>query len=371
MLTLPLVIFYTNYAISNQPETVSIKEEVIAPRVTIEPINVGTHHSIIEAYAEVKASETLALLGQVSGRVIWKSDYFKVGQIIKKNDLLVRIEETHYQVALANARKQMADAHFALLQETRKYERAQNDWQRSEITEKPNSIVLRKPQMEIAKTQYKAAKTTVALAEKNLADTKIYAPFDAVITARNITNGSFLSNGGTVGELKAIEIAEMKIALSESEWQQLPNDLDSLQVNILSTDNNSLNWKGVVSDLSLVIDPSTRTRALTIKIHSPLEEKTPLLFGSFVNIQVQGKANKNSFIISSSSLTADGFIWYEQNRELFKHKAHTLFHNLKTVGIAQEDLSNTLNLVIKPMSHYVEGMKVTPFGSNMETSDVN
>lgn len=367
--TMPVVIFYTSYAISNQPETISIKEEVMAPRVTVEPISSGTHHSIIEAYAEVKSSETLTLLGQVSGRVIWKSDHFKVGQRVEKNDLLVRIEETNYQVALANAKKQMADAHLALLQEKRKYERAQKDWKRSEITDKPNPLVLRKPQMEIARTQYTAAKQAVALAVQNLADTKIYAPFDAVITAKKITTGSYLSEGGAVGELKAVETAEIKVALSEREWQQLPTALDSLQVNILSTDNNSLTWKGVVSDLSLVIDPSTRTRALTITVDSPLEEKTPLLFGSFVNIQVQGRANKNSFTVSSSSLTADGFIWYEQNKTLFKHKAQTLFHNLKTVGIAQGNLSNTFNLVMKPMSHYVEGMKVTPFGTNMETPD--
>lgn len=369
ILTLPIVIFYTSYTISNQPEIVSIKEEVIAPRVTIERITAGTHRSIIEAYAEVKSSETLTLLGQVSGQVTWQSEYFTEGQRIKKNDLLVRIKETNYQVALANAEKQMADAHLILLQESRKYDRAQSDWKRSGITAKPNSLVLRKPQMEIARTQYAAAKQAVALAKQNLDDTKIYAPFDAVITAKNVTAGSYLSEGGAIGELKAIEIAEIKVALSEREWQQLPTPLNSLPVKVISTGNTHFTWKGVVSDLSMVIDPSTRTRTLSITVDSPLEEEKPLLFGRFVNIRIQGKASKNSFVVSSSSLTADGFIWYEKNKKLFKHKAQPLFHSLKTVGIAQGNLSDTLNLVMKPMSHYVEGMEVMSFRTDMEIAD--
>lgn len=367
--TIPAALFYTSYAISNQPETVSIKEEIPAPRVTIEQMIAGTHRNTVEVYGEVKSSETLSLLGQVSGRVIWKSDNFKVGKRVKKGDLLIRIEDANYQVSLANANKQLAEAHLALLQEQRKYKRAQDDWKRSEIAEKPSPLVLRQPQMEIAQTQYKAAKRSVVFAKQNLTHTKVYAPFDAVITARNVTTASYISEGGTIGELKSVAAAEIKVALSEREWQQLPSSLESLQAQVFSTENNGQYWMGKITDLSLVIEPSTRTRTLTVTVDAPLDNEVPLLFGTFVNIQIEGKAISNSFTLSSSSLTADGFIWYEQDEKLFRHKADTLFHSLKTVGIAKEDLSETLNLVVKPMSHYVEGMRVVPIDIALEKSN--
>ncbi|WP_375753768.1 efflux RND transporter periplasmic adaptor subunit [Vibrio sp. HN007] len=359
IMMIPAAVMYTDYAISNQPESVTAKNEIVLPGVTVQRLSSGTHNSIIEGYGEVVSSETLSLLGHVSGRVIWRAEEFKVGKLVKKGTLLLRIEDSDYQAALANAKKTLADAHLALLQEQRKHQRAQDNWKRSEISEKPSKLALREPQLEIARSQYVAAKKAVKNAETNLANTRVYAPFDSVITSRSVTNGSYVSPGATIGELKASETAEVKIALSESEWQQLPADLGSLQVELSSPNNRGFYWNGYVSDLALVIDQSTRTRTLTIKIDSPLSQDIPLLFGSFVVVHLQGKAIPDSYVISSSSITADGFIWFEKENQLFKHKAVALFRDADEVGIARGNLDKEISLVKKPLSHYIDGMKVT------------
>lgn len=358
VLCIPAALIYTDYAISNQPETVSVKEELVLPKVTTQPLESGINTSIIEHYGEVIPAEKLLLLGQVSGQIVWKSANFKVGKRVKKGTLLLRIEDASYQAALATAEKSLADAHLSLLQEQRKYKRAQKNWKRSEIADKPSQLALRIPQLTIAKSQYNAAQRAVKNAEKDLADTKIYAPFDAVITSRNVTTGSYISIGASIGELKSSEAAEIKIALTQSEWQQLPVNLDALQVNVFSPDTPNHVWIGRVSELSLVIDQDTRTRQLTIVIDSPLDQKRPLLFGSFLNIHLHGKVHTNSYLISSSSITADGYIWLEKDNQLIRHKAKTLFRDTHRVGIAQETLAKHINLVIKPMAHYTNGMKV-------------
>lgn len=358
ILSIPTAVIYTNYAISNQPETVSVKNEITLPGVTIEHLTSGVNNSIIEGYGEVVSSETLSIQGQVSGRVVWKSQQFKVGKRVKKGTLLLRIEDSDYQATLANANKTLADAHLALLLEQRKHKRAKDNWKKSEISGKPTKLALREPQLEIAKSQYLAASKAVKNAETNLANTKVYAPFDAVVTARNVTNGSYVSQASAIGELKASKTAEIKIALSEREWQQLPNSLDSLHVTISSPNNSQYQWSGRVSDLALVIDQSTRTRTLTVVIDSPLAQETPLLFGSFVNVRLKGKAIPDSYVISSSSLTADGYIWFEKESQLFKYKANTLFKNANQVGIARGQLDPQISLIKKPLSHYVDGMKV-------------
>lgn len=356
--TIPAALLYTDYAISNQPQTVEIKEQVLLPRVTIERLSAGVNSSLIEGYAEVISSETLNVLAQVSGRVIWRSADFKVGKEVKKGTLLLRVEDSDYQATLANAEKALADAHLALLQEERKHKRAQVNWTRSEIEDTPSELALRKPQLAIAQRQYTAAQKAVEHAKNNLANTKIYAPFNAVITAREVTSGSYLSPGSSIGELKAADTAEVKVALSEREWQQLPDSLDKIEVDLFSSAHPSVVWKGRVSELSLVIDQSTRTRTLTVAVDSPLTQPTPLLLGSFVNIRLAGKPQPDSYVIASSSITADGYIWFEKGDQLYRHKSATLFANAKEIGIARGDLDTQINLVTKPLSHYSVGMKV-------------
>lgn len=83
-MSIPLTLFYTDYAISNQPEIVTLKKQLPLPRVTVQQVSVGNYSGLIEAFGEVKATENLALLSQASGLVVWKSPLFKVGNKVKK-----------------------------------------------------------------------------------------------------------------------------------------------------------------------------------------------------------------------------------------------------------------------------------------------
>ncbi len=359
--TIPTALMYTDYAISNQPDTVEVKEELILPKVTIERLVSGMNKSVIEAYGEVNSPETLTLLGEVSGRVTWKSDRLKVGKLVKKGELLLRIEDSDYQSSLADSNKALADANLVLLQEKRKHQRAHDNWKRSEISDKPSQLALREPQLAIAQTQYIAAKKAVEHAKKNLANTQIYAPFDAVITSRSVTNGSYISSGSSIATLEASNSAEIKIALSENEWQQLPTSLNDLNIQISLPNRSGSDWSGRASDLSLVIEQSTRTRTLTIEVDEPLSQRAPLLFGSFVKVTLEGKVLPDSYAISSSSLTADGYIWLEREDLIHRYKASILFANANQVSIARGELEPEINLVKKPLSHYVDGMQVVAY----------
>jgi len=374
---IPAALLYTDYAISNQPETVAVKPVVALPKVTIERFHSGDNASVIEAFGEVKSSDTLSLLSEVSGKVIWRSEQFRTGEKVAKGTLLARVDDTAYKVELTKAQKSLADAELALIQEKRKYKRAEENWKRSGIKEKPTALALRQPQLNIAQAQYNAAKEQVVYAESKLRDTLFYAPFDAVITARSVSEGSYLSQGSKVGELKSSQVAEVNIALSEQEWQQIPANTEQSEVQIYSTNRPELFWNGRINHLSMVVDSATRTRTLTVEVDKPLDQSSPLLFGSFVKVQVSGKVQKNSFSIPASSVTADGYIWLEQNGQLNRVKAETLYTGNGRIAISKGDLPDTINLIRKPLSNFVQGMQVTPVKSEMvsllamETKHVN
>mgnify|MGYP001437126852 CR=1 FL=1 len=293
------------------------------------------------------------------------------GEQISKGDLLFHIDDSSYQVLLANAEKDLANAQLSFLQEQRKHQRAQKEWKTSGIKEAPSPLALREPQFKAAKAQLNAAQQAVEDATQQLSNTNIYAPFDAIVSQSSVTTGSVVASGTTLGQIKSIETAEVHLQLTEGDWQQLPTDLSALSVTIQSASDSGQQWAAQASHLSLLVEQSTRMRNLILKIDTPLQQPEPLLLGSFVKIIIPGKSYSDSFVVSSSSITADGNIWYVKEGLLHRHKTQSLFQDIDAIGFKQGNLNQHITLVVKPLSSYVEGMQVLALSGSPRTDDTD
>ncbi|MFA0015433.1 efflux RND transporter periplasmic adaptor subunit, partial [Vibrio lentus] len=222
--------------------------------VTTIDITAGQHHSTIEGYGEVIPEETLTLTSQVSGVVLWKEKHFKLGEQVSKGDLLLRIDDSSYKVLLANAKKDLANAQLAFLQEQRKHQRAQKEWKASGMAEAPSPLALREPQFKAAKAQLNATQQAVEDAKQQLAKTSVHAPFDGIVSQSSVTTGSVVESGTSLGQIKSIETAEVHLALTEDDWQQLPTKLSTLSVILQSESHPRQQWAAQASSLSLLVD---------------------------------------------------------------------------------------------------------------------
>ncbi|WP_139684917.1 efflux RND transporter periplasmic adaptor subunit [Vibrio tasmaniensis] len=360
------------YILKSIPEETTLELEAQPSqyiKVTTVDIAAGQHHSTIEGYGQVIPEETLSLTSQVSGVVLSKAKHFKLGEQVSKGDLLFRIDDSSYQVLLANAEKDLANAQLSFLQEQRKHQRAQKEWKTSGIKEAPSPLALREPQFKAAKALLNAAQQAVEDATQQLSNTNIHAPFDAIVSQSNVTTGSVVASGTSLGQIKSIETAEVHLQLTEGDWQQLPSDLSALAVTIQSASDSGQQWAARASHLSLLVEQSTRMRNLILKIDSPLQQPEPLLLGSFVKIIIPGKSYSDSFVVSSSSITADGNIWYVKEGLLHRHKTQSLFQNVDAMGFDQDNLNQQITLVVKPLSSYVEGMHVLAISENPQTDN--
>ncbi len=357
---IPVALTYTDYAISNQAQPEKMPEKIIAPRVTVLPISTGSYNSVIQAFGEVRAVDEISLSSQLTGRVVWRNAKFAVGGRINKGEVLIRIDDTDFQTALANAKQAEAEAALALQQEERQRDQAARDWQRSGIKAKPGALALREPQLKVAQSRYQAAKAAVVQAKRDLALTQLKAPFAAVIVQRNAALGSYVESGTVVATLRASDQAEVALSLSANQWQQLPDNPVGLPVVLQSRDQNGVQWQGRVQRLSATIDANTRQRSLIVVVDQPLDQAPPLLFGSFVGTQIQGAQVPDLFALPASALTADGYIWYVSDQTLQRARRAPLFSNAGQIFIPQGELPDRIQLVRKPMSGYLPDMRVQP-----------
>lgn len=359
LVTLPVALVYTDYAISNQPEVEKVPEAVLAPRVTVEPVTAGSYRARIQAFGEVRSVDELSLSSQLNARVIWRNPDFANGMQVKKGDVLLKLDATDFDAAVATAEREIADAKLALQQEKRQSKQAQQDWHRAGLKEAPSDLTLRKPQLAATKARYQAARADLKRARRDLQQTQVKAPFDAVILQRNVSVGAMVSSGVELAKLRSTEAAEVTVALSADQWRRLPKRPGDTEVVLQSQDQPSVTWSAKLQRVGAAISAETRLRDVVVRVDQPLQQPQPLLSGSFVSVTIVGQTVENLFAVPASSLGADGYLWYVQGSQLKRHYASPLFSGDDRLYIEQGELPESLQVVRKPLASYLPGMTVT------------
>ena len=352
-------LLYTTDAIENQPETEQFELTAAAPKVSVLELTPGSYTAQVKGFGEVRSTDELSFSSQISGRVIWRNPDFNDAWQVRQGDVLLKLDATDYQAALAQAQQSLADANLALQQEKHQSRQAKLDWQRAGLTTKPSALLLRKPQLAAARARYHAANTAVKQAKSNLAHTQLKAPFNAVVATRNVNVGTYLQAGTELAKLRASDRAEVRIGLTTRQWQQLPDDLNKTIV-MLSDQNEQARWQGQVQQLATSIDSTTRLRELIISVDQPLAKRTPLLVGSFVAISITGKQQTDLYAIPAASLSAAGYIWYVEGDLLKRSHRTALFSKDNQLFIPRGDLDTSIQLVQKPLASYLPNMRVNP-----------
>ncbi|PMH43252.1 efflux transporter periplasmic adaptor subunit [Vibrio sp. 10N.286.49.B3] len=334
-----------------------------AQRVAIQVTQAANYHAQVEGYGETKAHYELDFTSEVSGRVMSLHSAFAEGNIIQQGDVIAELDNTTYQQAVTQAQADVATARLAYLEEQREGEQAKSEWQRSGLSGEPSSpLVLREPQLANAKANLSNAQQTLIKAEKDLADTKLRAPFDALVVSRSVQPGSYLQAGGAIATLYSIDQVEIAIPLSDQQWSNLPqwNDSSDWQV-ALTNSAGDQNWIGQVDRTYQHVTQSSRQRSLVVVVEKPLEQAAPLYPGTFVQASLQGKELENLWEIPASALSQQGEVWtVDSNNELQKSSATVQFKNNGSLFIRPTAENDKVQVVKRPLSTFLAGMKATP-----------
>ncbi|WP_158678197.1 efflux RND transporter periplasmic adaptor subunit [Pseudoalteromonas sp. T1lg23B] len=363
-------IYNKAHSVTDKPEAMQqiIQQTVVKqanlPQVGVISVNADTYRASVTGLGEVTPRYKLNLTSDVSGKVVSLSDKFSSGQILKKGDILATIEDSTYQAQLAQAQAQVAQAELELAQEKRQGEVAYQEWLLGKDGgQKATPLVLRKPQLAAAKANLAYAQQALNKAQVALDNTIIKAPFDALVVARDIQLGSYLSANTSIGVLYDIERVEISIPLSERQWQELNVKIngelekDLWPVGVELANNNLAQWRGYVSRIESHIDTNTRQRSVIVVVEQPLAHNEPLFAGSFVKVTLQGVQDE-LFKLPASAISQSGDVWFvDEQGQLHKQSANKVFSKDSSVYV-KPLATQPLKIVKRPLSHFVEGMMV-------------
>ncbi len=236
------------------------------------------------------------LMSEVNGRIIRVAENFVAGGFFKKGDLLVQVEPADYLTAVKAAEAALAGAKAQLEEERARARVAETEW-RSFTEGKAPALGLRQPQLASALANVQSKEAELERAQRDLARTEIRAPYDGMVRSRMANLGQFISRGSQLGMILGTEVAEVRLALTDTDFGFLPQQQAQVQQIpvILSATiaGQPLQWQANIVRTEGVLDERSRVIYAVAEIQDPYQREgtgIPLQFGRFVRAQISGIA---------------------------------------------------------------------------------
>ncbi|MCG8617612.1 MAG: efflux RND transporter periplasmic adaptor subunit [Desulfobacterales bacterium] len=342
--------------------TPKAKTEVRGVPISVVAASPAAYPAKVTVYGQAQALWQTTIKSQVNGRVDWISPAFRKGRLIQQGGALVRINDSQYRANLAQADQAVSSTGLDLLREEQEARQARINWKASGLSGQPGSpLVLRGPQIELAKKSVATARANREAASLDLSYCRIFAPFDGVVTDRLVSPGDTVSTGDPIAVIAGTDTMEVSLSLDPTQLNLLGRSLTETRVFLRDEAAGVAYAAGNLRD-SRTIDPETRLRKIFCSVDNPLSLDPPLLPGTFLTVDISGKPKPNLLRLPVSALTRQGRVWtVTPENTLAAFSASALFYEGDHVFVeAPADRSFPLNIAVAPNAAFVTGMKVRP-----------
>ncbi|MFT7559998.1 MAG: RND family efflux transporter MFP subunit [Flavobacteriales bacterium] len=196
--------------------------------IRVEERNFQTY---IQSYGLVQAKIKNQVFSQVSGRIDYIAENFRDGAHFNKDEILLKIEQDDYDIALALSEAKLAEAESNLAEEQARVTQAKTDWQRLERSTAASSLVLRQPQLKAAEAKLAGAIAEVRRAQLDVERCTIRAPFTGRSQSLSVDMGQYINSNSLLGEIFASSNFEVRLTIKNKDLAYLDLPTNNIPVN--------------------------------------------------------------------------------------------------------------------------------------------
>lgn len=345
--------------------------------VNVQAVSSGIYQPEIIATGTVQPAQEVMLSPQVGGQITYRSPSFVPGELVRKGQLLLRINPADYENTLALRESELVQARTELELEQGQQNVARQDYQLlgDTLSEERRQLVLRQPQLQSVQARVKAAETAVQQARLNLQRTAIRAPFDAQIMARNANLGSQVSPGQMLGRLVGSDEYWVMVTVPTSKlrWLQFPEGQAKQGSRVRLYDETA--WpdssyrEGQLYQLMGSLEGQTRMARVLVAVPDPLSEEEPrLMLGAFVEASIEGEVLPDVVRLNRDYLREDETVWVMQSDTLDIREVDILMQDARYAYI-ESGLRAGDQVVTTNLSTVTEGAALRREGESATSPD--
>lgn len=349
-----MIAFYSAQAPSEE-ELLEASAISIAPQNNNEAVYVSVaklkpqdHFVEVRGTGSVVLRNSIDLVLQLSGRVVWVSETFRKGGSFEAGQNLLRIDPRDFELAVAQAEADLLAAESNYLLVKAESEAAIANYAILHGEKDVPPLVAKTPQVEQAKAQIAAASAREQIALLDLMRTDFSLPFDGRVVDSQAEVGQFLNQGQKFGEVFDVASIEALVPIS-------PRDLLSLQPAIgrrASLSLGDFQLQATIARVSPTLDERTRFA----QIYLALENATDVYPGSFFNVVVEGPRLENTILLPEAAEQINESVWVVSDNKL--RRSQPRFINRQTSGVIVESFDSGDGVVLGRVPGAKEGMMV-------------
>ena len=279
-------------------------EAVTAVPVKVAEVARGDISKVVSLTGDIEPWRHVDIVPDLPGKVA--KIYVKEGDRVRQGQLLAELDTRTAKLQLEQAEAGLAVAQANFHSASRDWERMQNLHKKGTLS--PQQYEKAQLAYEAAKAQLQQAKAALNLAKHQLEVSIMKAPFNGIITGKNINEGEYINpamggmrpQGSSVVTL--MDLSKVKIEAHVSE-----RDVGKIHIgqkaNITVDAYPGKKFHGEVSNINPAADPMTRSFAVEITVANP---EMKLRAGMFARVEIVTAERKNVLLIPVDGILSKG-----------------------------------------------------------------
>jgi RND family efflux transporter MFP subunit len=382
ILGLAAAILFGLIKFKKKPETKPV--EITPTLVQVVPAQSRSQTFRVRTQGTVLPRTESSLTSEVSGRILSVSPSFYAGGVFEEGDILLEIDPSNYESAVAQAEFSLEQARLRYAQEEARGEQAKKEWGSLSKGE-PSPLALRLPQLRAEEANVEWAQEALQKARLDLERTRIRAPFTGMVREKKSDVGQYVTIGTPLGTVFAIDVAEIRLPLSLDQLAYLELPI-AFQETIgsrlappvtltarIAGQNHS--WYGTIVRTEGAVDPSSRMIYCVAQVEDPYSvyhdtSELALTMGLFVEASIEGRTVEDVIVLPRRALRGSDRVLVVGEDNSLRSRTVKVVKADEDQVIISEGIEAGELVCLTSLEFVVEGMAVDPVspdGTRLET----
>jgi len=325
------------------------------------------------ATGNTAAVNSTTLVARVQGFI--QSINYNDGDTVKAGQTLFVIEQKPYQLALEQAQAGMASAEASTKKSKADYDR-QADLAAKNISSQA-TLDSATATYDAAVASQKQAQVNIDQAQLNLSYTEVKAPFDGIVTARQVSLGQLVGAGSptTLATIVQLEPIYANFYVSETDVQNIrenmkargltPEELKKIPVEVGLQNETGYPHKGTLDYVAPSLTAATGT--LQVRGIFPNSHRA-LLPGYFVRVRVPRGKENDALLVPDRVVGSDQagrYVFVANKDNVVEQRKVDLGQQVGELRVIEKGLSPDDRVVISGLMTVVAGQKIEPINKTI------
>ena len=309
LLILTITAAIISAVLATRPPLARNSVHALIPAVETRVVQPATVQLSLTSQGILQPATEVQLVSQLAGRITYIAPGLVAGGSFRQGDVLLKTDPARLQMELQKARANLAQARLNE-QEIKAGLEARSAIDRQQAA---SELASGKPQRELAEAGTAAALAAYQLAQQQLANSELTAPFNGRVLARNVELHEQLSPGMPIARIYASDRFQVRLPVTRQQLAlvQTADDGKPGSTVVINDPVSGIRWQGHIqrSEGHVAANRLVYLVAALELAQLPADRRHQVLPGSLVQAEISSRPIDNVIAIPAAALRANNTVW--------------------------------------------------------------